>query len=78
MSGPELARHLGELAQQYRSDAMELNASGKIGAWWVVSGYADVLTRAADSIQKHHRRSMRCYGDQLAEAGSTKPAKAGE
>jgi hypothetical protein len=71
-------------ARRLRAEAMEHHAANRIGMWWRISGYADVLARAVGDLALHRRRADGCYSEvpqtttevSLQSAGSNAAAQA--
>ena len=64
----DLVRQLTEIQSSCHataSEQAELARWNHDGGWWEMSGYAEILGRAIESIEKHRRRHERC----LAQSG---------
>lgn len=55
----DLKKHV----EQLKTKADELANARQTAAWWCVSGYEDVLSRAIQDIERHQRRAVKVYKD---------------
>jgi hypothetical protein len=61
VTGKELAEMLSALAQQASEEARGYSEAKRTPEWWVIQGYASILTDAAGRVAAHSRRAMRAY-----------------